>query len=116
MAATSEPPGQTPGTGTGSPPSWTKLGVADSTPPAQRLDQGGAILHEAEERPGALAVPLHQPSLHQQLEMARDARLRLAQDIGQIGNRELAGGQECEDAQTRLLGRCPQDGEGVRER
>ena len=35
--------------------------------------------------------------------MARDARLRLAQDVGEIGDRQFGLGQQREDAQARLL-------------
>ena len=61
------------------------------------------MLGQAEERPGALAEALDQPGLGQQLEMARDARLRLAQDLGEIGDGQFGLGQQRQDAQARLL-------------
>ena len=62
-----------------------------------------AVLAEAEEGPGAFAEPLDQAGLGQQLEMARDARLRLAQDVGEIGDRQLGLGEQRQDAQPRRL-------------
>ena len=56
---------------------------------------------QAEERPGALAEALDQAGLDQQLEMARDARLRLAQDVGEVGDGQLGLGQQRQDAQPR---------------
>jgi hypothetical protein len=41
---------------------------------------------QAEKGPGALAEALDQPGLRQQPQMARDARLRLPQDVGQVGD------------------------------
>ena len=35
--------------------------------------------------------------------MARDARLRLAQDFGEVGDREFGFGEQREDAQARAL-------------
>ena len=73
-----------------------------------------AVLGEAEERPRAFAEALDQPGLGQQLEMARDARLRLAQDVGEIGDGQLGLGQQREHAQPRLLaGRLERGVEGV---
>src|SRR5262249_49928960 len=41
-------------------------------------------LTQPEERPGAFAKPLHQPGLGQKPEMARDARLRLTQNVREL--------------------------------
>ena len=49
------------------------------------------------------AETLDQPGLGQELEMARDARLRLPQDVGEIGHGQFGLGQQREDAQPRLL-------------
>ena len=62
-----------------------------------------AVLGQPEEGPGALAEALDQPGLGQQLEMARDARLRLAQDVGQVGDGQFGLGQQRQHAQARLL-------------
>ena len=68
-----------------------------------------APVGQPEEGPGALAVALHEAGLDQKLQMARDARLRLAQDVGEVGDRQLALGQQGQDPQPRLLGGGPQD-------
>ena len=80
-------------------------GVEPRRPGARDQLGAGAVLGEAEEGPGALAEALHQPGLGQQLEMARDARLRLAQDVGEIRDRQLGLGEQRQDAQPRLLAR-----------
>lgn len=49
----------------------------------------GAMLGAPEKRPRALAEPLHQPRIGQQLEVARNPRLRLTQDLGELRHREL---------------------------
>ena len=61
------------------------------------------LVGDAEEGPGALAMAFDQSGFGQQLEMTRNARLRLAQDFGQVGDGEFGLGQEREDAQTRGL-------------
>ena len=46
--------------------------------------------------------------------MARDARLRLPQDLGEIGHRQLGLGQQHQDAQARFLaGRLERAVEGI---
>ena len=46
--------------------------------------------------------------------MARDARLRLAQDLGEVGDGQLGLGQQRQDAQARVLaGRLERRVEGV---
>ena len=42
--------------------------------------------------------------------MAGDPRLRLAQDFGELGDRELRLGEQREDAQPRLFPRCLERG------
>ena len=59
----------------------------------------------AMEGPACLAEALDQPGFGEQLEVARDARLRLAKDLGEVGNRELGLGDERQEAQARVLGR-----------
>ena len=53
-------------------------------------------------------MALDQSGFGEQLEMARDARLRLAQDFGQIGDGQFGLGEQRKDAQPRGLGRRPQ--------
>ena len=70
-----------------------------------RASSAPSALAEPEERPGAFAEALDQPGLGQQLEMARDARLRLAQDVGEVGDGQFGLGEQRQDAQPRLLAR-----------
>ena len=63
----------------------------------------GAAVGQPEEGPGPLPVPLDEPGLDEELEVPGDARLRLAEDVGEVGDRKLALGQQREDAQARLL-------------
>jgi hypothetical protein len=70
---------------------------------------GAAALAEAEERPGTLAEALDQAGLGEKPQMARNARLRLAQDGGEVGDRQLGFAQEREDAQPRRF-RCRPQG------
>ena len=74
---------------------------------ARASSAAAAALAQAEERPGALAEALDQAGLGQQPQMARDARLRLAQDVGEVGDGELGLGEQREDAQPRRLARRP---------
>ena len=67
-----------------------------------------ALLGQAEEGPGPLAKPRDQPGLGQQPEVAGDARLRLAQDLGQVGDREFGFGKQRQHAQPGPLARGPQ--------
>ena len=85
------------------------IGSAGSSRADQRAREVGAaaVLGEAEEGPGALAEALDQPGLGQQLEVARDARLRLAQDLGEVGDRQFGLGQQRQDAQARAPRRPP---------
>ncbi len=69
---------------------------------------------EAEERPRPLRRAGHQAGLGEQLEVARDARLRLAQDLGEVRHGELGLGQQRQDPQPgRLPGRLQGLVEGV---
>ncbi len=81
----------------------------------ERGDEVGRALDEAEERPGALAVALDEARLDHQLEVARDPRLRLAEDVGEVGDRQLALAEKGQDAQARLLRRRAQHAQGITE-
>jgi len=84
------------------------------TPEIQRADLAPTALGQPEERPCSLAEALDQPGLGQQLQMARDARLRLAQDIGEVGNGQFGLGQKGKHAQARFLaGRLEGGIEGI---
>ena len=72
-------------------------------------------LGQAEKRPRAFAEALDQSGLGQKPQMARQPRLRLAQDFGELGDGQLGFGEQDQDAQARRLGRgferCGQPGE-----
>ena len=64
----------------------------------------GLGVRQPEEGPGALLIAADQPGFEQELEMPRDARLRLVEDFGEIGNGEIAARQAapgCEDGWIR---------------
>ena len=63
------------------------------------------VVGDAEEGPGPLLVAVDQPGLQQQLQVARDARLRLVEDVGQVGHGQVAARQQRQDAQTAGFGR-----------
>ena len=58
---------------------------------------------EAEEDPGAFAEARDEASFGHQLQVAADARLALAEDLGQVLDVELGSGEQHEDAQARRL-------------
>ncbi len=78
------------------------LGIESGDQFARELGRA-ATLGEPEKRPGALAEALDQTGFGQQLEMARDARLRLPQYLGQVGHRQFCLAEQHEDAQARFL-------------
>jgi hypothetical protein len=53
-------------------------------------------------------MTLDQVRLGEELEMARDAGLRLPQDFGQVGDGEFGLGQERKNAQPGAFGHRPQ--------
>ena len=69
----------------------------------QRAGERAAAVGEAEEGPRALALALGEAGLDQQLEMARDARLRLAEDGDELADRQLGFAEQAEEAQPRHL-------------
>ena len=64
-----------------------------------------ARLGQPEERPGAFAMTLGKPGVDQQLEMAGDARLRLAEDADKFAHRQLRLAKQAEQAQPRYFAR-----------
>ena len=64
-------------------------GVGRIEPRDQQLRDVGnaAALAEPIERPAPLAEAIDQPGFGEQLQVPRDARLRLAQDLGEVGDR-----------------------------
>ena len=85
------------------------IGRIETAQPVAR--QGAARFGEAEERPGALALPRGETRLDQELQMTRDARLRLAEDGDQFADRQFGRLKQAEDAQPRLLARRLETGE-----
>jgi hypothetical protein len=52
-------------------------------------------------------MPFNETGLRQQLEMAGDAGLGLAENIREIGDGKLAFGQQGQDPHARFLCGCP---------
>ena len=71
---------------------------------------GAAALAQTEERPRAFAEALDQPGLGEEAQMARQPRLRLAQNLGEVGDRQLGLGDQRQDAQARGFPRCLEHG------
>ena len=67
--------------------------------------QRAAAFGEAEERPGAFALALGEPRVDEQLQMARDARLRLAEDGDELADRQFGLAEQPEQAQPRHFAR-----------
>ena len=61
------------------------------------------LADELEERPRAFPVLVDHARLGEQLEVARDARLGLAEDVGEVGDGQLAVLQQGDDPQAGLL-------------
>ena len=83
-----------------------RLGGIEPADQSRANAGAAALLGQPEERPGALAEALDQPGFGQQPQMARDARLRLAQDVGEVGDRQFGLGQKRQNAQARRLAGC----------
>ena len=69
-----------------------------------------AALAQTEERPRAFAEALDQSGLGEEAQMPRQPRLRLAQDLGEVGDRELGFGDQRQDAQSRGFASCLEHG------
>ena len=70
----------------------------------------GAPVGGAAEHPAAFLEALHQPRLAQKLQMARDARLGLADDLDQLADRQLGLAQQQQQAQPGGVARGTQHG------
>ena len=57
--------------------------------------------------PAAFLMTLQQAGFDQNLQMARDPGLALAQDFHQLAHRQVAMGAESQDSEARLLGHRP---------
>ena len=95
-----------------------RIGRIETAQPFAR--QRSARFGEAEEGPGALALPRRETRLDQQPQMTRDARLRLAENGDELAHGEFGGFEQAEDAQPRLLAggleACKQGAKGERRR
>jgi hypothetical protein len=82
-----------------------KLAVGGIKGCYERLEgmSGAATVSQPKERPGAFAVALDQPRFGKKLKMARNARLRLAENVSQVADIELAVGKQRQNTQSRLL-------------
>ena len=63
-------------------------------------------LRYSEKCPRALAAALDKACLDHQLEMARNTRLGLPENIRQIGNRQFALDEQCKNANPRIFAGC----------
>ena len=73
-----------------------------------------AVFGQPEEGPGAFAEALDQRGFGEQLEVAGNARLRLAQNVGEVGNGQFGFAEQRQNAQARFLARGLEGGvEGV---
>ena len=71
----------------------------------ERARERAALVGQAVERPGALALALGEARFDQQLEMARDARLRLAENGDQFAHRQFGFAEQPDQAQARHFAR-----------
>jgi len=74
------------------------------------------MLAEAEKGPGSFPKSLDQPGFGQEPQMPGNARLRLAQDVGEIGHRQFRFGQKRQNAQPSAFGDGPERAVERRER
>ncbi len=89
----------------------------DGVGAGQQVDDGAGqgaahvLLAQAEEHPVAFLVAADQAGLRHQLQVAADARLALAQDLGQLADIGLAMGEEKQDPDPGRLGGGAQAGQ-----
>lgn len=60
-----------------------------------------ALLSQAEIGPGAFLVAVDQRDFGKELQVPRNTRLRLSENFGKIGNRKVAGGEQCKQTHAR---------------
>ena len=58
------------------------------------------VVGDAEESPGPLLIAADQAGVEQELQMARDARLRLVEDVGKVGDGEVTAREQRKNAQA----------------
>ena len=61
-------------------------------------------VRQRQEDPAALLAPLEDAGVGKDLEVARDPRLALAEDLGKLADRQLHDPQQRHDAQPRRVG------------
>ena len=90
-------------------------GMLGVEPAHELAHQGGVFAggDQAEAGELGLAEALQQAGLDQQLEMARHARLALAQHMDIVADRQVFARRQRQDAQPRVFGGRPQEGEKV---
>jgi len=62
-----------------------------------------ALGRQLEVHPRALAVPIDDTGVGEQLQMSGDARLRLTQDLGEVGDGQLPVPQQLHDPEACLF-------------
>ena len=89
------------------------VGAVDEAENVEREPAAGRAVGDVEIGPAPLAEALDQAGLGQQLQMPADARLALPEDLREVLDAELAGGEQQQDAQARRLGRRLERGDDV---
>ncbi len=64
----------------------------------------------AHEHPAAFLAPFRQPGIAQDADMARNARLALAEHLRQFADRQFHGAEQAHDAQPGVVGKRAQEG------
>jgi hypothetical protein len=81
-----------------------RVGAADAGDQPEHEIPRRIRIRQPEEGPRPFLVTADQPGLQQQLQVPRYARLRLAKDLGEIGNGKVAVRQHRQDAQPAGFG------------
>ena len=80
-----------------------RVGVGDGADDVAGNPRRGARMRHEKEHPGALAMALDQPSLDEELQVPRDARLRLAEDGHKLAHGQFGIAKQGQQAQARRL-------------
>lgn len=91
-------------------PGERALGIAERATGVERVpDDGvrGDAVGQAHEGPAAVASHREQPRLPQRFGVARDVRLALVEELGELADRELLGAREGQQAQPDRLAEEP---------
>ena len=60
---------------------------------------------KSQEHPAAFLAPFEDPSIGEDLEVARDTRLALPKDLGELADRQFHNPEQRQDAQPRWVGK-----------